>query len=175
MIQPPLDRTRELVETLAGSQLTIAVAESLTGGALVAELVKVPGVSAVLLGGVVAYRTELKRSLLGVDAKHLARHGAVDPDTAVMMAAGVRRACRLEGQEPDLGIATTGVAGPDPQEGRPAGTVYIGIDGLWGSKPVELDFSSLVLPDEPERSRARIRQATVEAAVFNLIEYLAER
>nr|WP_245993396.1 nicotinamide-nucleotide amidohydrolase family protein [Xylanimonas allomyrinae] len=101
---------------------TLAVAESLTGGLVAAALVDVPGASSVLRGGVVAYATDLKASLLGVDAALLAERGAVDPDVATAMAAGVRRVARS-----DVGLATTGVAGPDAQDGQAPGVVYVAV------------------------------------------------
>ena len=120
------DAAAELVALLTARGLTIAVAESLTGGLLVAELVRVPGASAVLIGGVVAYNTAIKHSVLGVDADLLARRGAVDPEVARQMAVGVRTALSVGNRPADIGISTTGVAGPDPQDGKPVGTVYLG-------------------------------------------------
>jgi nicotinamide-nucleotide amidase len=78
----------------------------------------------VLRGGVVAYATDLKAALLGVDADLLAARGAVDPEVAAQMAVGVRRATGA-----DVGLATTGVAGPDPQDGHPPGLVYVAVAG----------------------------------------------
>ena len=115
-----------IIASLAAKHYTIAVAESLTGGMLVAELIRTPGASAVVLGGVVAYNTELKHTLLGVDAEVLAAHGAVHPDVAAQMAAGVRSALAVAGEPAHIGISTTGVAGPDPQDGQPVGTVFLG-------------------------------------------------
>ena len=92
---------------------TVAVAESLTGGLLAAALVAVPGASRCFRGSVTAYATDLKASVLGVDAGLLAARGAVDAEVAGQMAEGVRR---LMGA--DYGVATTGVAGPDPQDGQ---------------------------------------------------------
>lgn len=171
----PMPQTLELAATLLEAGLTIAVAESLTGGKLTAELARVPGISASLYGGVVAYQTSLKRDLLDVDARVLAVEGAVSSATALAMAAGVRRALRVDGAEPDIGVATTGVAGPAPQEGKPAGLVFVGIDSVFGQHVVELDFSSLVDERDPVASRERVRTATVEAAVFNVTELLARR
>jgi nicotinamide-nucleotide amidase len=101
---------------------TVAVAESLTGGALGAALTAVPGVSATFRGGIVAYATELKAELLGVDPDLLAQFGPVHPQVAATMAVGVKS--RLHAT---YGLSTTGVAGPDPQDGHPPGEVYIGI------------------------------------------------
>lgn len=121
MIEPVEIPAAEIVDVLRRHGLTIAVAESLTGGLLVAELVSVPGASAVVRGGVVAYATEVKTSLLGVDAALLAASGPIHPDVARQMAAGVRE--RLGA---DIGVATTGVAGPDPQDGHAPGEVWLG-------------------------------------------------
>ncbi|WP_435191633.1 nicotinamide-nucleotide amidohydrolase family protein [Streptomyces sp. bgisy126] len=112
---------------LAERGQTLAVAESLTGGLLAAELTGVPGASASFRGSVTAYATALKHELLGVDAVLLAERGAVDPEVASQMAAGVR--ARLGA---DWGIATTGVAGPEPQDGQPVGTVYVAVAGPGG-------------------------------------------
>ena len=116
----------QIVGALAAKHFRVAVAESLTGGLLVAELVSVPGASAVVSGGVVAYNSELKHTLLGVDAEVLSAHGAVHPDVAAQMAAGVRAALAVAGGPAHIGISTTGVAGPDPQDGQRVGTVYLG-------------------------------------------------
>ena len=106
---------------------TVAVAESLTGGALCSALVDVPGASDVLRGSVTAYATGLKAELLGVDAGLLAQVGPVHPEVAAAMASGVRE--RLGA---DWGVATTGVAGPDPQDGHPPGAVHVAVAGPHG-------------------------------------------
>jgi len=115
-----------IIAALIKSGRTIAVAESLTGGLLVAELIRTPGASAAVLGGVVAYNTQLKHTLLGVDSELLDRLGAVHPDIACAMATGVRLALAVDGRPADVGISTTGVAGPDPQDGQSVGTVFVG-------------------------------------------------
>lgn len=102
--------------------LTIGVAESLTGGLLCAALTAVPGASSVVRGGVVAYATDRKAAVLGVSEELLEARGAVDPDVALAMARGV---CTVMGT--DVGLATTGVAGPDPQDGQPVGRVYLAL------------------------------------------------
>jgi nicotinamide-nucleotide amidase len=107
---------------------TVATAESLTGGLLAGRFTDVPGASETYLGGVVAYATELKHQLLGVPYDVLREHGAVSDETAMAMAAGVRE--RLGAT---YGLATTGVAGPDLQEGKPVGTLHIGIAGPDGA------------------------------------------
>ncbi|MEU6120901.1 CinA family protein [Streptomyces sp. NPDC047123] len=113
-----------LLRLMAARGETLAVAESLTGGLVAAEITAVPGASKVFRGSVTAYATELKRDVLGVDGTLLDECGAVDPEVARQMADGVRTVLRA-----DWGIATTGVAGPDPQDGQPVGTVYVAVSG----------------------------------------------
>jgi nicotinamide-nucleotide amidase len=141
----------ELVQALIARGETLAVAESLTGGALAAALVDVPGVSGAFRGGIVAYATELKHALLGVDAGLLARDGAVHPEVARQMADGVRRALGTT-----WGVATTGVAGPHPQDGRPPGRVFVAVTG---------PSTSLVEPLQLDGDRAAVRAATVGVAL----------
>ncbi len=119
--------TDGLLAELAARGLTVAVAESLTGGLLTAELIRPAGASAVVVGGAVCYATELKQRLLGVDAALLEREGPVHPDVAAQMADRVRRALAVGGRAADIGLATTGVAGPEAQDGHPAGLAYVGI------------------------------------------------
>lgn len=114
------DQAADAVAELRRRGWTVAVAESLTGGLLGAALTAVPGSSAVFRGGVTAYATSLKHDLLGVPADLLATAGPVAARTARMMANGVRD--RLGA---DVGMATTGVAGPGPADGHPAGEVYV--------------------------------------------------
>jgi nicotinamide-nucleotide amidase len=116
-----------IVHELTARGWSIAVAESLTGGMLVAELIRTPGASAVVNGGIVAYSTELKHTLLGVNSGLLAAHGPVHADVAAQMAAGVRDRMAVGGVPATIGISTTGVAGPDPQDGVAVGTVFLGI------------------------------------------------
>ena len=99
---------------------TLATAESLTGGLLGGLLTGVSGASAAYVGGVISYATRLKAELAGVPPETLAAHGPVAGQTAAEMAAGVARRCGA-----DWGLATTGVAGPDPQDGHPVGEVYV--------------------------------------------------
>lgn len=105
----------EVLRLLTESGQTLAVAESLTGGMVAAELTAVPGASRSFLGSVTAYATELKHRVLGVDAGLLAAEGAVNAQVAAEMAAGVRRVMGAS-----WGIATTGVGRPGPA-GRAAG------------------------------------------------------
>ncbi len=113
---------------------TVAVAESCTGGLLGAALTAVPGSSAYVVGGVIAYDNEVKREALGVDAALLARHGAVSGEVAQEMARGTR--ARLHA---DVGVGVTGVAGPGSDGGKPAGLVYVAIDSPSGARVVRID------------------------------------
>ncbi|MFE9926741.1 CinA family protein [Streptomyces sp. NPDC005774] len=157
----------EVVRLLTVKGMTLAVAESLTGGLVAAEITSVPGASKVFRGSVTAYATELKHELLGVDATLLARSGAVDPQVAAEMAAGVRKALGA-----DWGIATTGVAGPDPQDGQPVGTVYVAAHGpaaavsgsAGGGKVERLRLNG---------DRAEIRMESVRSVLVLLLGELA--
>jgi len=151
-------RAQELLDLAGAAGLTIAVAESLTGGRLAAALTGRPGASAVFRGSVTAYATELKAKILGVDPELLARVGAVDGEVARQMAAGVRRLCGS-----DLGIATTGVAGPAPQDGQEVGTVYLAVADSGGSSAVLVRFSG---------DRSTIQDAAVEAALNLTVTHL---
>lgn len=154
-----------VMDVLLRRGLTIAVAESLTGGLLVAELIATPGASGSVLGGVVAYSTELKHTLLGVDARLLAEHGPVHPDVAVAMAQGARLRLAVAGRPADIGLSTTGVAGPEPQDGHPVGTVHLGF--ALGERVV---VRSLALTGD----REHIRRAAVSESLRVLGELLEE-
>lgn len=146
-----------LVELLVESGRTVAVAESLTGGSVCDALVEVPGASRCVRGGVVAYATDLKARLLGVDPDLLARTGAVHPEVALAMARGVR--ARLGA---DYGIGTTGVAGPDPQDGQLPGTFHVAVCGADGAVQVQSRVAdgAAALP-----ARAEVRRDAREAAL----------
>jgi PncC family amidohydrolase len=112
-----------LLDTLAERKLTIAVAESDTGGLLLEQLTSVPGSSAVVLGGVVAYADALKLALLHVPARVLREHGSVSAETAEAMARAVREVAGAE-----VGIATTGIAGPGgATQTKPVGLAYVAV------------------------------------------------
>lgn len=152
----PVDPTIALVERLIADGRSVAVAESLTGGALLAELIRVPGASAVVRGGVVAYDTALKHTLLGVDAALLDAHGPVHPAVATAMAEGVRAVATVGGHPAYWGVATTGVAGPDPQGAAPVGLVYVAVADAERTLVREHRFAG---------DRAAVRRQAVEAAV----------
>jgi nicotinamide-nucleotide amidase len=130
---------------------TVAVAESLTGGLLCAALTTTPGASATMRGGLVVYATELKALLAGVPAELLAERGAVDPDVARALAVGARE--RLGAT---YGLGVTGVAGPEPQDGKPVGTVWAALAG-----PDTTEISQVVVTG----SREEIRLSAVEACL----------
>ena len=150
-----------LVARLTAAGQTVAVAESLTGGLVAASLTDIAGASAVVRGGVIAYATDLKSQLLGVDGVILAQAGAVDPDVAEQMAAGVRA---LMGAT--YGLSTTGVAGPDQAEGKPVGTVFVAVVGPGTSTVRALSLSG---------SRGDIRGQTVQAVLGLLAEEIPAR
>lgn len=164
--QPPVPVAPGLVAELTARGETVAVAESLTGGLVVATLVDVPGASAVVRGGVVAYATPIKHELLDVSADLLASNGAVDPEVARQMASGVRIAMSIDGEPATWGISTTGVAGPDPQDGKAVGTVYVGIASADGATAYELHLDG---------DRDAIRHATVSELLARMSSTIRSR
>ncbi|GAA3390112.1 CinA family protein [Streptomyces roseoviridis] len=163
-----MNEAARVLALLAERGHTLAVAESLTGGLVAAELTGVPGASKSFRGSVTAYATPLKQLLLGVDAALLAERGAVDPDVALQMAAGVR--ARLGA---DWGLATTGVAGPDPQDGQPVGTVYVAVAGPSG-QPGGAAAAGKVAALRLNGDRAEIRRESVRSVLELLRELLAD-
>ncbi|KHL17783.1 UNVERIFIED_CONTAM: hypothetical protein LK11_09910 [Mumia flava] len=149
-----------MVEALRMGGETVALAESLTGGLLTGRLVDVAGASDVVRGGIVAYATDLKASLLGVDADLLARAGPVDAGVAEQMATGVRD--RLGAT---YGLATTGVAGPGPADGAEAGTVFLGIATPSATESVALRLDG---------DRSQVRALAVESALELLMRHLID-
>ncbi|MFN3600386.1 MAG: nicotinamide-nucleotide amidohydrolase family protein [Dietzia sp.] len=149
-------RAAAAVAALGGRGWTLGTAESLTAGLLAATVAGVPGASAVLRGGLVVYATDLKHELAGVPEEVLQRHGAVSAETARALAGGAARRCGA-----DVGVGLTGVAGPDRQEGRPVGTVHVGIC----APGVEPWSSTLSL----RGGRDAIRRAACAAALDLLI------
>ena len=156
MTSPAEHVVRRLVE----SGLTVATAESLTGGMLGATITEVSGSSAAYVGGVVSYATRVKTDVLGVSPEVVETDGVVSAACATQMAEGVRR---LLGS--DLALSTTGVAGPDLQEGKPAGTVHVALAG-----PIGTVVRSSVLDGD----REAVRTATVRVALRLLDETLRD-
>ena len=150
----------EVIRLLTLSGETVAAAESLTGGLVAAALTDVPGASNAFRGGVVAYATELKAQLLGVDVGILKKHGPVYAPVAAAMAEGVRN--RLGAT---IGVSTTGVAGPGPQDGHPAGTVHVA---------VSLVGDTVVRTMALAGNRDEVRRLTVERVLGLLLGRLRE-
>ena len=138
----------------------MATAESLTGGNVAAALAAVPGASEAYLGGVVAYATDVKISVLGVASSLVERHGVVSAACAEAMAQGVRD---LTGAT--YGVATTGVAGPSEQEGKAVGTVFVGLCGPASIASVALELGG---------DRAGIIEQTVREALVALVSHVGE-
>ena len=151
-------RVAAVVQALLDRGETVATAESLTGGLVAATLVEVAGVSAVFRGGLVVYATDLKHALAGVPEDLLAARGPVDPDVALALARGARERCAA-----DWGVGTTGVAGPDPQDGVPVGRVFVAVAGPDAAQVRELSLGG---------GRAEIRAASVAGVLELLLELL---
>ena len=148
----------DLLERCAATHRTLATAESLTGGMLGARITDVPGSSRAYRGGVVSYATDVKVSVLGVPEGLVAEHGVVSEACARAMAEGVRGLL-----EASYGVATTGVAGPDEQEGHPAGTVWIAVAGPGATHARRLALAG---------DRRAVREATCAAAISLLADVL---
>jgi nicotinamide-nucleotide amidase len=139
---------------------TLATAESLTGGRLAAALTGVPGASKSYVGGVVAYATSVKEAVLGVPEELVTRYGVISAECALAMARG---AAGVTGAT--WGIGTTGVAGPDLQEGKPAGTVHVGLVGPGTSRALALELVG---------GRDAIQDRTCEVALSALEDMLTQ-
>lgn len=157
------ERPGEVVGRLLGDQgLSLGLAESCTGGMIAASITDVPGSSAYFTGGVVAYCNRVKEQVLGVPGPELARFGAVSPEVARSMAAGVRKLLKA-----DVGLAVTGVAGPGGGTAeKPVGLVYVALDCQGKVTTRELRLAG---------SRAEIRAATVDSVLEMLRRCLVER
>jgi nicotinamide-nucleotide amidase len=149
-------------EAVAGAierGLTVATAESLTAGMVSAVLADIPGASGMLQGGVVSYQNSVKADVLGVPRELLDAVGAVDGQVAAAMADGARRICAA-----DIGVSTTGVAGPESHGGKDVGAVYVGIATADGSTSYSYNFDG---------NRPEIRALACAAALDRLLEVLA--
>lgn len=149
----------ELFQEMKKQKLTIACAESLTGGMFQQELTAIPGSSSVLKGGVVCYATEIKEHILQVKKETIVKKGVVSSECATEMAENVRNLFAA-----DVGISFTGVAGPAEQEGKPVGTVFVGIS-LAGKE-------TYVKPLQLVGSRDIIRIKAVKEGAFRLLKML---
>lgn len=160
----PLPDAVSAVRALRASGRTLAVAESLTGGGVTDAIVAVAGASACLRGSVVAYATDVKATVLGVPHELLDRHGAVHPDVAIAMAGGVRAVLGA-----DYGLATTGVAGPERQDGSAPGTFHVAVVGPWGA-----EVATTVPTPGAVASRGEVRAAARDAALRLLLRRASE-
>ncbi len=148
-----------VVQEMTARGLTLAAAESCTGGLLGKRVTDIPGASACFLGGVVSYSNQAKQDLLGVKKETLEQFGAVSEQVACQMAEGVRRA-----MEADVGVSTTGVAGPGGSEQKPAGLVYIGLSTKEGTRAVRIL--------KPNQSRDRVRRLASSTALDLIRRYV---
>jgi nicotinamide-nucleotide amidase len=148
-----------IVESLKSTGETLSIAESLTGGALTSEIVSVPGASHILKGSIVAYSVEIKVHELSVSQDIIDKVGVVSEEVALAMADGVK--ARMNST---WSIASTGVAGPGPHHGIPAGTVWLAIVGPDTRETVKLAL---------EGDRERVRRGAVESALGVFARILA--
>ena len=155
-----------LVAELARHGETIATAESLTAGLAAATIAGVPGASAVLRGGLIVYATELKHTLAGVSKQVLTEDGPVAASTALALAEGAATRCGAT-----WGVGLTGVAGPDRQDGKPVGTVFLGFHGVSSTGDKVAWTSELLLDGQ----RWEIRSGAVRAALLELFEAVRSR
>ncbi len=153
------DPAADVVRELTSRGLSLATAESLTGGGVGSTLTGVPGASAVYVGGVISYATRVKVELLGVPIDIVYGDGVVSAACARAMAAGVRRVLGA-----DIGVSTTGVAGPDRQEGKPAGTVFVAVADQRGESVRSLRLTG---------DRTAIRSATTTAVLEMLLDRIS--
>ncbi|WP_296730439.1 nicotinamide-nucleotide amidohydrolase family protein [Anaerovibrio sp.] len=144
---------------LMDASLTIACAESCTGGLLTSRLTDVSGSSDYVVGSVIAYSNKVKKAQLGVQEATLQRDGAVSSETALEMAGGV---CTHLGA--DIGVGITGIAGPGGGSvEKPVGLVYISVAGSKGNQVTKNVFSG---------SRQEIKKQAVDKALTMLLDYL---
>ena len=159
-------RLAQLHQTLAEQQHTVAVAESVTGGLLAAALTSTAGASATFRGGLVVYATDLKARLAGVSEGLLAEQGAVAAQVALELAKGVRS--RLSAS---WGVGVTGVAGPQPQDGKAVGTVFLSVVGPGPDESLE-SVSELNLTGDRNTIRVQIVEQAV-ALLAGAVSHLA--
>ncbi|MDY3126769.1 MAG: CinA family protein [Corynebacterium sp.] len=157
----------DVIRTLTSRGETIATCESLTAGLLSATLASVPGASTALRGGLVTYATDLKKSLAHVSAYLIDNHTVISAEVARAMAFGARQQCGS-----DWAIALTGVAGPDMQDGRAVGTVFMGVAGPLNAAAFQLSSSAARDGDLFTGGRNAIRSSVVERALEEFCEFI---
>lgn len=154
----------ETLEQAAGSRLsertlTIALAESCTGGLVTSRLTDIPGSSRYVVGSIISYSNEVKTAMLGVPEQVISSYGAVSEETAIAMARQARKQFST-----DIGVGVTGIAGPDgATENKPVGLVYIAIDGKKGVECIGRQFSG---------QRTHVKYRAASAALFDVICYI---
>lgn len=157
-----LELAAELVARASGAGMTLATAESCTGGLVSGAITAVSGSSDVLTGGIVSYDSRIKASLLGVSEETLAVHGAVSSECAAQMAEGARRVLKT-----DVVVSVTGIAGPTGAvPGKPVGTVWFALSREDGTKSLCRQFHG---------NRREVRLQSVNQALALLIEGVMER
>lgn len=167
---------RKILAACRRRGLYIACAESLTAGLLSDAFVRIPQASDVFLGSSVTYNNEAKASILGVDSSVLDAHGAVYPLVAEQMAkgaVGLYTYPSVRGKV--LGLSTTGVAGPGPSDGHPAGLVYVGIavpNVVCGKNASQSDYDSESYELHIQGSREMIRRTTVLQVLIRVSQIL---
>lgn len=155
--------SQRLVTALTATGMTVATAESCTGGLIGAAITEVGGASTVFMGGFITYDNRLKREQLGVSAELLDRHGAVSAEVARAMAEGARNRADVS-----RAVAVTGIAGPGGgSEAKPVGLVHLAVAGASGATVDEAHVFS--------GSRAEIRAQAVDAALTLLLQSLPPR
>ncbi|MEI5906258.1 competence/damage-inducible protein A [Bacillus spongiae] len=148
----------EVVRLLKSHNKTISIAESLTGGSFSAELTSFPGISENFFGGIVCYSNEAKKDLLHVQQNTLDSSGAISSECAAEMAVNIREKLKT-----DIGISFTGVAGPDPSEGKDVGTVWIGLS-FKGREPY-------TFPLQLAGTRQSIRMRTTKYGCYYILKH----
>jgi nicotinamide-nucleotide amidase len=169
--QADLAQIDRVVKKLAKKGLTLATAESITGGGLASTLTTIPGASAVFLGGVVTYSDQAKIALLDIGPKLIKKLTAVSEEVAIAMA--VNAATKFK---TDFAISTTGVAGPGSAFGKKSGTAWIAIaskEKIGGRnqikcQPIYLDFSKAVVGEKGVRRREIVRSLVIMSAISAL-------
>ena len=149
----------EIIETLRQRNETLSTAESLTAGAVSSALVTIAGASDVFVGGITAYRDEIKISHLDIDPALIAEHSSISEQCAVEMAKGAMKSFGTT-----WAISTTGVAGPNPLDGHPVGAVWVAIEGPV-SQTIELALSG---------ERESVRNATTASAIATFARILRQ-
>jgi len=142
---------QQLAELLSKSKVSVAVAESLTGGLISSRLTSIAGSSDFFVGGIICYNNRVKVMDVGVPAALISKMGPVSKEVAIALAEGIRKRMRT-----DVGLSATGVAGPKPQPPAPVGLIYIALASSKGTEWKELHLQG---------TRSEIREKTAQAAV----------